>query len=72
MTGSQLRAQRPDLFAGADAAYDREDGDWFYALSEADLVVLWDSVSGLNFLDAEGPWDDEVYDALAEKGHRFS
>ena len=71
-TGSELRAAHPDLFSGADAAYDREDDGWFEALSNEDLLILWDSVSGNNFIDMEGPWDDEVYEALANRGHKFS
>ena len=71
MSGTELRAQHADLFAAADAAYDQDDRAWFYGLSTEDLLVLWDSVSGANFIDAEGPWDDEVYDALAERGHEF-
>lgn len=71
MTGTELRASAPALFAAADAAYDRDDRAWFYALPMADLLVLWDSVSGFNFIDMEGPWDDEVYDALAGRGYTF-
>lgn len=56
------------LVANADAAYDREDRDWFYNLSTAHLVTLWGLVSGENFLTPAGPWDDEVYDALAAHG----
>ena len=70
-TGSELRAQHSDLFSGADAAYDAEDSSWFESLSMDDLLILWDSVSGNNFIDMEGPWDDEVYDALAAKGYEF-
>ena len=70
-TGSELRAQHSDLFSGADAAYDAEDSSWFESLSMDDLLILWDSVSGNNFIDMEGPWDDEVYEALADKGYEF-
>jgi len=56
------------LNAEADAAYEREDRAWFYALPTKALETLWAQVSGPNTFDAAGPWDDEVYDALAERG----
>lgn len=55
------------LNAAADAAYEREDRAWFTALSTGDLETLWAQVSGPNLFTAAGPWDDEVYDALAER-----
>lgn len=68
-TGPELRSENTVLFAAADAAYDAEDRDWFEGLSEPELLTLWASVSGENFLEMEGPWDDEVFDALASKGY---
>ena len=68
-TGPELRSENTVLFAAADAAYDAEDREWFEALSEPELLTLWASVSNENFLEAEGPWDDEVFDALASKGY---
>lgn len=68
-TGTELRSENTVLFAAADAAYDAEDRDWFETLSVPELLTLWASVSNENFLEAEGPWDDEVYDALYSKGH---
>ena len=52
----------------ADAAYERQDREWFYALPTEDLEALWAQVSGPNLFTPAGPWDDEVYDALAERG----
>lgn len=53
---------------GAEAAYDREDRAWFTALTTEDLETLWAQVSGPNLFTPAGPWDDEVFDALAERG----
>lgn len=61
----QLLEVRPDLVAGADAAYDRGDQAWFESQSTEDLVALWEgNPMGMNF-----SWDDEVYDALYLRGY---
>lgn len=53
------------LMADAGAAYDREDRAWFYALPTDRLAFLW----GVACANPTGTaWDDEVYDALAERG----
>lgn len=65
---AELRSANAELFAAADTAYDRNDWNWYENLSEAELVVLWDSVSGDNLFAPAGPWDDEVFDALAGRG----
>lgn len=69
-TAKELRSENAELFAGADAAYAADDWSWFEKLSEAELSLLWDSVSGENMLAGKsgGPWDDEVYEALNDKG----
>lgn len=69
-TGPELRSENTVLFAAADTAYLADDDAWFEALSEAELVTLWASVSGENmsFGKGGGAWDDEVYEALASKG----
>lgn len=51
----------------ADAAYEREDQDWFNAQSTEDLKALW--VVACDLLNGGAAWDDEVYDALAARGH---
>jgi hypothetical protein len=53
------------IIASADAAYDREDQAWFDALPTESLTLLW-GVACANISGAS--WDDEVYDALAERG----
>lgn len=60
-----LEAQYPDLVAGAEAAYDREDDGWFNALSTEELAILWPIAA------ARFSYDDEVYDALASRGFNF-
>lgn len=58
--------ERGPLLEGADAAYDREDQAWFDALSTEDLTVLWAICCDIS---QGAAWDDEVYDALAKRGH---
>lgn len=56
----------PDaLYAEAEAAYDREDQEWFNSLSTEHLVAMWALCITIN----APSWDDEVYDALAARGH---
>lgn len=54
------------LVAGADAAYDREDEVWFFNQATDDLVALWAIACDIN---QGAAWDDEVYEALAARGH---
>lgn len=49
----------------ADAAYDRDDRQWFYNAPLDYLCVLW-GIACANPFGAS--WDDEVFDALAERG----
>jgi hypothetical protein len=50
----------------ADAAYDRDDRAWFYAQPTETLAALWALCCDVATMPA---WDDEVYDALAARGH---
>lgn len=59
-------AQKKALEDGADAAYDREDRQWFYKLTTEELVHLWTICCDIN---QGAAWDDEVYDALAERNY---
>lgn len=52
--------------ARAEVAYDAQDQDWFNALPTADLVALWAIACDIN---RGACWDDEVYEALAARGH---
>lgn len=54
------------LVRDANAAYDDENREWFYAQETEDLVYLWSICCDIN---QGAAWDDEVYDALAERGH---
>lgn len=54
------------LTARADAAYDAEDRDWFYAQSTEDLVALWALCCDIETMPS---YDDEVYDALASRNY---
>lgn len=58
---------RPGLGAAADAAYDREDQEWFNSQSTEDLVALWEVACDL--LAGGAAWDDEVFEALDARGH---
>jgi hypothetical protein len=51
----------------ADAAYDREDQGWFNALSTEALEALW--AIACDIVNGGASWDDEVYEALAERGY---
>lgn len=66
---SSRRHAGEDLFSLADGAYERQDRAWFYSLPTEKLVQLWGAVSAENFLTPAGAWDDEVADALAERGY---
>lgn len=60
-SGSKVR----DLMTAANTAYDAENTAWFEALPTEDLAALW----GVACTSPGGAsWDDEVYDALAERG----
>lgn len=49
----------------ADAAYERQDQEWFDTAPLDHLAVLW----GIACATLAGAsWDDEVYDALAKRG----
>lgn len=65
--------KRASLFDDANAAYRRRDQGWFNSLSMDDLLTLWKAVSGENFFTGlqTYAWDDEVYDALYDKGYDF-
>ena len=65
MSDTETVSKAATIIAGADAAYDREDRAWFYALPTESLTLLW-GVAVANVSGAS--WDDEVYDALAERG----
>lgn len=69
-TGQQLRDRYArdtgSIELAADLAYDRDDHAWFYAQSTSDLMTLWALCCDINTMPA---YDDEVYDALAERGH---
>lgn len=54
------------LIQDANAAYARDDREWFYNQSTDNLVVLWAICCDIN---QGAAWDDEVYDALAERGY---
>lgn len=58
-----LMAKHPDLVAAAEAAYERQDQAWFDAQSTEDLKIMWE-IAGSSFFVG---WDDEVYDALADR-----
>lgn len=61
-----LAPKVPDaLLSEAEAAYDREDQEWFNRLSTENLVAMWALCITIN----APSWDDEVYDALAARGH---
>lgn len=62
-------ARQVELINEADAAYDRDDQDWFNRQDTADLLILWNLVSGENLFSPAGSWDDEVHDALFLRGH---
>jgi hypothetical protein len=51
--------------ARAQAAYDQDDRKWFYDAPLDHLAVLW-GIACANLSGAS--WDDEVFDALAERG----
>jgi hypothetical protein len=53
------------ITASADAAYDKDDREWFYNAPLDHLAVLW-GIACANISGAS--WDDEVFDALAARG----
>ena len=62
---SETVSKAATIITGADAAYEREDQEWFNALPTESLTLLW-GVAVANVSGAS--WDDEVYDALAVRG----
>lgn len=60
------RVDADTLIADADAAYERGDQAWFDALAIDVLDSLWTLCCDLAMMPS---WDDEVYDALASRGH---
>lgn len=54
------------ILTGAEEAYDRQDQAWFDAQSTEDLAMLWAIACDI---ERGGAWDDEVYEALAKRGH---
>lgn len=63
-----LTPEQERLADAATDAYDRHDQAWFGNQPTTDLAALWDLVSGINTFTPAGPFDDEVYDALAARG----
>ena len=59
--------QRELLIAGANLAYDMQDQAWFNGQSTDDLVILWQIACDL--ANGGAVWDDEVYEALADRDY---
>jgi hypothetical protein len=59
----------PTVIKAAYAAYDAEDREWFYNQSTETLEALWVICCRVNDGLLGAAWDDEVYDALAERGY---
>ena len=56
----------PDsVLADAERAYDRQDQDWFNALSTETLAAMWVLCCDIATMPS---WDDEVYEALYPRG----
>jgi hypothetical protein len=56
-----------DLFRKANKAYKVNDNDFFYNLSDDELVTLWVDCSITDDNPYGAPYDDEVYDAIADR-----
>lgn len=56
-----------DLFRQASKAYKVNDNDFFTSLSDDELVTLWVSCSITDGNPYGAPYDDEVYDAIADR-----
>ena len=54
------------VMAEADAAYEREDREWFNALPTETLAAMWARCCDIESMPS---WDDEVYDALHPRGY---
>jgi len=55
-----------EVYEAAEAAYDREDQAWFNAQTTETLVAMWALCRDWTTAPS---WDDEVFDALAARGH---
>ena len=58
------RSYADHVLDAAQAAYDRQDPQWFCRLPTEHLTFLWGVACSASGLEC----DDEVYDALAERG----
>lgn len=54
------------LLQDAATAYDNADQAWFNSQTTEALAFMWSIACDIN---AGAAWDDEVYDALAQRGH---
>src|SRR3982750_827185 len=54
------------VLADAERAYDRQDQEWFNALSTETLAAMWALCTDIGTLPS---WDDEVYEALYPRGY---
>ena len=59
-----------DLFRKASVAYKNSDDDFFRSLSDDELVILWTSCSIADMNPYGAPYDDEVYDAIADRPNK--
>jgi hypothetical protein len=56
----------PEFLAEVEDAYDREHQAWFDGLSTEILTAMWELCC--DWVSCPS-WDDEVFDALAKRGH---
>lgn len=63
MTNTVTKSKIQVLEERATQAYDKEDQKWFYDQPTDVLAALWGVACA-----AGAAWDDEVFDALAERG----
>lgn len=66
MTDPDTGNVAPETYERAEEAYNQNDQDWFDSLPTATLVDMWALCTDIEKCPA---WDDEVYDALAARGH---